>query len=93
MQRKKFKRRVQRSFRKERGEDRIAICDLHDTSHVNNLVFDEKCLSVIFTMFFIFAVVEKNLKEVCDEMKFLGSRKEAIQNLSTMDKVSECSML
>jgi len=32
-------------------------------------------------------VVEKNLKEVCDEMKFLESRKEAIQNLSTMDKV------
>ena len=34
-------------------------------------------------------VVEKNLKEVCEEINFLESRKGAIENLSTMDKVSE----
>ena len=93
MQKMKFKRRIRRNFRKDRGEDRTTICDLHDTSRVCNMVFNKKCLSAIFTVFFIFAVVQKNLKEVCDEMTFLESRKEVIQNLSTMDKVSECDVL
>lgn len=42
--------------------------------------------NLIYACFFL--VLEKNLKEVADEIKFLDSRKQATEQLSAMDKVS-----